>query len=697
MKQILFTVLFFPLDLIYFTLDAGIVSWRLVKRVFSREKAQKNHFCEGEDNGESPHVVRSVLKYQNKWLVKLLAPCITFKSDGKRRIGFCKCHGGYYRAPIYVPLLFVVMVGAWGTGVFAGLRSVSSDPENFGRNFISTFNPSSLREDAMGEMVLERGETRLNPERAERYFLSGIRYLDQQKFANAQVDLKIAIQSNPKDAKLHYNLARAFLGMGQLRQAESSLRQTLELDDAHVDAMLILSELLQNQQKPEEAREFAAKALEIAPENLQAVRLNAGQLANQGDRDAVRPLMDTLRARDGENPDTLSFLARMELGLYQDAEAARERLDAALAIDPDHIPSKLEMINLYVQEENAELIEQTIDEILELDPDHLQAHRLQAEMNLRRYGIPAGIRAYEGLLERFAGNLQFRLRYAELLFRAGRISEAKELADQLTDSRVPAIERAAHWMLAQIYAQARMFENAIAHGQSTLRMAPGAREVHVFLSQNFLNLRRFTEARREAERALALNPLDGQAINLLTQTLVQLDQTDQAVVLLDDLLEQYPDEDRLKLRRVEILLQSPKWREAIPYTRELLEKYPDNPSLKNNLAFLLARNGEHLDEAMSLMDSLPEEMKENPVILDTRAYVMAAQGRHEEAIPLFEEALTKAGGNVTIRFHYALSLHALGRTEEAEEQVEAALMINPDFPQAAEARQLMAVLTSSRT
>jgi len=694
MKNILFTILFFPLDLLYFTIDAGIVSWRFLKRIFRGKKTQKNHFCEGEDTGETPHVVRTVLKYQNKWMVRILAPCIVFKRDGQRRIGFCKCHGGYYRAPFYVPFLYLLLLSVWGIAIFWGLRSVSSDPENFGRNFISTFNPSSLKNDATEGGLLEAGESRLNPERAERYYLSGVRYLDQRKFANAQVDLKIAIQSNPQDAKLHYSLARAFLGMGQVRQAESSLRKTIELDENHVEALLLLSEVVQQQQNPEEAKELASRALSLAPDNLQAIQLNASQLAAEGNREQVRPLMETLLERDGENPAMLAFLARLERILFEDTEMAQKRLGRALEIDPEHIPSKLEKVAIYAQENDAKGMEKTLDEILTIDSENLQANRLQAELNFTRYGVQAGLRAYEDLLKRFAGNLQFRLRYAELLFRAGRISEGKERALQLTDSRVDAIERGAHWMLAQMYAQARMFDNAIQHGQSTLRLSPGAREVHLFLAQNFLNVRKLAEARREVERVLANNPLDGQAINLLTQILVELDESQEAINVLSDLLETYPDEDALKLRRIEILLQEARWQEALVDTEVLFEKFPENPSLINNMAFLLAHTGQDLDRAMSLAESMPENLRENPVIMDTRAVVLAARGNHEEALGLYEQALSKAGGNVSIRYHYARSLTAVGRTEEAKEQVKAVLMINPDFPQAPEARELLDSLTS---
>lgn len=695
MKQSILSILLFPLDLIYMTIDAGIITSRTIKRKLAKEKLQRSHFCEGEANADSPHVVRSVLKYQNKWMVRLLAPSIVFKSDGKRRIGFCSCDEGYVQVPGYVPALFTGMLVLWGSLLFGTLRAVSSDPENFSRNFVSTFNPATLGDDEEEVDFLEMGESRLNPEKAERYYLSGIRFLDQQKFANAQVDLKIGIQANPADSKLHFSLARAYLGTGQRVQAEASLRKALEFDEDNVEAMLLLSELVQRQEKPEEARQLAEKALALEPDNLQAVRLNAGLLASAGDREAARPLMDQLLQADGDNPNTLSFIGRLELALFQDVEASRALLEKALELDSEHIPSKLAMINIHAQDQDIQLVDQTLNEILELDPQHLEARRLQAELMLNRYGLPAGLRAYQALLTEFGGNLQFRLRYAELLLRAGRISEGKNIAQQLTASRVPGVERAAHWMLAQMYAQVRMFDDALQHGQSTLRLSPNARGVHLFLAQNFLNLNQPAEAKREAEMALAQNRQDIQAVNLLTQAMVRLGQTDEAVATLTRLLEEYPEQDALKMRRIEILMQTPSWQNALSDTQVLLEKYPDNAALKNNMAFLLARSGQDLEKASELVESLMEEFSENPVIMDTHAYVFAAKGNHEAALPIYEQALSKAGGNVTIRFHYAKSLAALGRAGDAAEQLKAVLIMNPDFPQAEEARGMLQSLAGT--
>lgn len=697
MKPILLKIIFFPIDLLYLTLDGTISTWRTIVRLCKRQKVQHCHFLQGESNQDAPYPVRAVLKYQNKWLVKGIAPYIQFKKMDHRVMGFCKTEGDLVRPPTRVPFLTLGLYLFWGLAVTGFLRSISSDPDNFGRNFISFFSPSALGDDESEPEFLEQQDSRLNPERAERYFLSGLRFFDQQKFPSAQVDFKIAIQSNPTDPKLHFHLAKSYLAMGQTVQGEASVRKTLEFDENHVEALLMMAELMERRENRAEALGHAEKALELAPDNLQAIRLNAGLAAATGNREKARELMDKLYAMDGDNPNVLAFLGRLELTLFQDLETAKARLERSLELDENHIPTLLAYISVLVQEQDIARVDETIQKVLSLDPENLQALRLQSEIILSRFGLAAGIRSYNRLLARFGGDLGLRLRYAELLLRSGNLSEGKRLAQQLTASRVPQYERASNWMLAQMYAQVRMHEEAIQHARSTLRITPNEANIHLFLAQQLLAMDRVTDARREAESALSINRGNMQAINILTQTMVRQDRHQEAVSFLETLIEEFPDQDALKMRKIEILMQSTDWMNALSDTRMLQEKYPDNAALNNNLAFLLARSGQELDRAMEIAESLRENHADNPVIMDTYAYVLAARGNHEEALPVYEAALSRAGENVTIRFHYAKSLIALERNQDAARQLEAVFMMNPDFPEAEEARDLFEQLTSGES
>lgn len=697
MKSLFLKIICFPLDLLFLTVDGTISTWRTIVRVMKKNKAQHCHLLQGESNQDAPYPVRSVLKYQNKWLVKSIAPYIQFKSMDKRVMGFCKTEGDLVRPPVRVPFLTLGLYLFWGVAVIGILTAVSSDRDNFGRNFISFFSPSALGSQNQDPNFLEQMDTPLNPERAERFFLSGVRYFDQQRYPSAQVDFKIAIQSNPTDPKLHFHLAKSYLAMGQTVQGEASVRKTLEFDEDHVDALLVMTELMERRENRTEALAFAEKALGLEPNNLQAIRLNAGLRSGMGDRETSRKLMDTLYAMDGNNPNTLAFLGRLELSLFQDVETAKARLERSLELNEDHIPTLLAYVSVLAQEQDLSRVDATIQKVLSLDPENLQALRLQSEIILSRFGLAAGIRSYRQLLNRFGGDLGLRLRYAELLLRSGNLSEGKRLAQELTASRVPQYERASNWMLAQMYAQVRMHDEAIQHARNTLRITPNEANIHLFLAQQLLAMNRLTDARREAEAAFAINRGNLQALNLLTQTMVRQDQHPEAVALLESMIEEFPDQDALKMRKIEILMQSTDWRNALSDTRSLQEKYPDNAALNNNLAFLLARSGQELDLALEIAEALRQEHEDNPVIMDTYAYVLAARGEHEQALSIYEAALSMAGENVTIRFHYATSLVALGRTQDAARQLEAVLMMNPDFPQANEARTLYEQLTSGES
>ncbi len=400
-------------------------------------------------------------------------------------------------------------------------------------------------------------------------------------------------------------------------------------------------------------------------------------------------LADTLLRLDPENPDSLALLGKFQFNNLQNPEQARVLLDKALSIDPKHIPSLLAMVPLHVQAQELGKVDETLGRILAMDPENLNALRLDAEMLSARYGLAAGLRAYNRLLNKYGGDLGLRLRYAEMLLQSGRISEGKSLADQLTSSRVPAIERSAHWMLAQVYAKARLFEEAVTHARRTLVLAPDTRNVQLFLGKCLMELGKHGEARIVLEAAYAKSPQDASVVDLLSQVLINLDESDKALALIAKTLQAQPEMDALRMRLVEIRMRGDNWQESLVDARTLHEKFPENPALANNYAFQLARSGSNLDQALGLMQPLYEQYRDNPVIMDTYATVLAAMKRHAEAIAIYQEALLRAPGNTSIRFHLAKSLAAVGDVAQARQELEAVLRIEPGFPQAKEVRDML--------
>ena len=68
--------------------------------------------------------------------------------------------------------------------------------------------------------------------------------------------------------------------------------------------------------------------------------------------------------------------------------------------------------------------------------------------------------------------------------------------------------------------------------------------------------------------------------------------------------------------------------------------------------------------------------------LDTIGGVYSRLGAHIEALPCFAQAVTKNPNQAQMRFNYAASLSFTGRFDEAEQQFEAAIALNPRFVKA---------------
>ena len=84
-------------------------------------------------------------------------------------------------------------------------------------------------------------------ERQEAYLLRGQEYLDAQKYPEAEIEFRNALQVNPKLAVAHFKLGKTYLAMKDFRGAFTELRRALDLDDDLPEARLELGRLCHGQ------------------------------------------------------------------------------------------------------------------------------------------------------------------------------------------------------------------------------------------------------------------------------------------------------------------------------------------------------------------------------------------------------------------------------------------------------------------
>jgi len=140
-------------------------------------------------------------------------------------------------------------------------------------------------------------------------------------------------------------------------------------------------------------------------------------------------------------------------------------------------------------------------------------------------------------------------------------------------------------------------------------------------------------------------------------------------------------------------LQAGRHEDATAAHEALLAAQPNDLVLLNNLALLYHRAGDPraMDYARRAYELAPLE----PAAIDTLGWILVQDGEVERGLALLREAYVRGGDNPQVRYHIAVALNRLGRTEAARAELQAALTAGREFDGIDQARRLMEQLSGS--
>jgi len=127
--------------------------------------------------------------------------------------------------------------------------------------------------------------------------------------------------------------------------------------------------------------------------------------------------------------------------------------------------------------------------------------------------------------------------------------------------------------------------------------------------------------------------------------------------------------------------------------RAALEIDPLFAPAANNLAYILADSNRDLNDALKLARLAKEKLPDSPNVMDTLGWVYYKKKSYPTAVSLFKESTEKfKDSNPTVLYHLAQAHDKNGDEELARQSVKKALAINSEFPEAQEAKKLLASL-----
>lgn len=462
---------------------------------------------------------------------------------------------------------------------------------------------------------------------------------------------------------------------GQRNRFDIALSNYLEQAERTRDAGVIqrameISEFLGAHQQ---ALDMALLWVEVAPDNPDALRSAALQLARAGQHDdAMQIMQQVLTLEDDTHFDLLALAA-----LQADSATRQGLLENLLALlqrHPDN-PQLSFAAALLLQEE------QRTEEALELLENHTRINRstasvmLQSRLHAGRGDLEQAITVLEQGVDEFPDDHRMRLLLARMLVNtedyAGATQHFRELARQNPD------DTDLHLALALVELESGDTEAAISELHGLLEQDPENTAVTFHLGQAYEQAGQMDEA-LDAWRSIRAGDEYLPSRLHMTRILMEQQRIDDLMLMMQEERNRHPQR-ALELYQLEIEALMPAHTEqALQRTNEGLAQFELNTNLLYTRAILSERLGDSAGLERDLRSILQRE-PENAMALNALGYTLADRNeRLDEALRLIEQAHSLKPEDPAILDSLGWVHYRLGNTELAEDLLRRAFAAFPD-------------------
>jgi tetratricopeptide (TPR) repeat protein len=199
----------------------------------------------------------------------------------------------------------------------------------------------------------------------------------QERFADAEPLLRMAVGMNPTEARLRDAWAQSLLGMGQASAAYAQLAQFAGTNPNSVEAHVLLGKYYVTQRLMERAMLSFEKAVALDPNDGEAQSYLAGAYEAMGEMEKARQTAETaVRLRPKSSEDRLMLASLLtRAGRIDDA---RPQFERAAALEPDRALPHRELARFLIDKRQGEAdrarAEQEARRAIALDPKDALAH-----------------------------------------------------------------------------------------------------------------------------------------------------------------------------------------------------------------------------------------------------------------------------------------------------------------------------------
>lgn len=542
-----------------------------------------------------------------------------------------------------------------------------------------------------------------NPEQAKAAHLArGETFLKENRYQEASLEFRNAIQIDDRLAAAHWGLARAYEGLQNIREMFEELERTTQLDPNNLEARVKLGNLYLAGSRVRsdyiaDAERLAKEILQKDPNHIEGHILMGGVFYAQNNRDKALEELNRAIEIDPKRIESYISLAKFHI-VTEDHAKADETFQRAITVNNNSALAHTEYGRYLVQTNRYPQAEVELVKGVELEPTNRNSRFVLASFYVVSKQLDKAEAAFKALADMEKDKPETQAALADFYASIKRSDEAiKIYQDILTKS--PDYKQG-RYRLAEILLAKGDTQGAMAQIDELLKQDQHDRLALIVRSRVRVNSGQAPELKAAIEdlkEVLKQEPNSKAGLFLLAQSNLKLGLLDQARVFASDLERNYPDDLPAKLLQIQISSMSPDPKIADPkatirLATELIDRVnktaPDQQNSAQELAemavrALVARAASHarLGNFAASRQDLATARQMAPRYTDIYVNLAAlamADKKYDEAGALYEEALSISSTDFNALSGMINVYAAQQQTDKAHARLDQVLASNPN-------------------